>query len=167
MVKLIVATAKNRVIGKDNDLIWHLPADMAFFSAMTKGSVVLMGRKNWESIPDKYRPLPNRKNIVVTRDVTFKAEGCEVYHEIENAIDINNSSKERDLYIIGGGQIYDYCIENDLVDEMYVTKIDENFEGDTFFPEINLNNWNEEKLFAHPINEKNKYAFTVYRYYKK
>jgi dihydrofolate reductase len=166
MVKLIVAIAENRVIGKDNDLIWHLPADMKFFSTMTKGSTVLMGRKNWDSIPEKYRPLPDRKNLVVTRDITFQAEGCEVYNQIENAID-NNISDKKDLFIIGGGQIYNYCIDNDLIDEMYITQIAETFDGDTFFPEVNLDNWHKEKLFYHQADEKNKHPFTVYRYYKK
>ena len=167
MVKLIVAISQNRVIGKDNDLIWHLPADMGFFSAMTKGNSVLMGRKNWDSIPEKYRPLPKRTNIVVTRDTAFNHEGCLVYHDIKNAIDEHSNQTNKDLYVIGGGQIYNFCLENDLVDEMYITQIDETFDGDTFFPEIDLNNWHKEKLFHHPVNEKNKHAFTVYRYYKK
>ncbi|OIQ37675.1 MAG: hypothetical protein BM555_00345 [Crocinitomix sp. MedPE-SWsnd] len=167
MVKLIVAIAENRVIGKDNDLIWHLPADMAFFSAMTKGSTVLMGRKNWESIPAKYRPLPKRKNIVVSRDTSFKDEGCVVYQDINTAIDDNSNDNSKDLYVIGGGQVYKYCIDNDLVDEMFVTQIDASFEGDAFFPEINLDNWNKEKLFHHAQDEKNPHPFTVYRYYKK
>jgi len=167
MVKLIVAIAQNRAIGKDNDLIWHLPADMGFFSAMTKGSTVLMGRKNWESIPSKYRPLPKRKNIVVSRDTSFNDEGCEVFHDIKTAIDSNTNDSSKDLYIIGGGQIYKYCIENDLVDEMFISQIEETFEGDAFFPEINLDNWHKEKLFHHAKDEKNEYPFTVYRYYKK
>lgn len=166
MVKLIVAIAANRVIGKDNDLIWHLPADMKFFSSMTKGNVVMMGRKNWESIPAKYRPLPDRINVVLSRDNSFKDEGCVVFSDISNAID-NYQSDEKDIYIIGGGQIYGLALELDLIDEMYITEIDQSFEGDTFFPEIDLSIWSKERLFTHPIDTKNPHKFSVFRYYKK
>ena len=165
MVKLIVAISENRVIGKDNDLIWHLPADMKFFSDQTKGNIVLMGRRNWHSIPDKYRPLPNRLNIVVTRDTCFDEVGCEVYHSIEQGIEAHKED-ERDLYVIGGGQIYRYCLENDLVDELYITHINESFDGDTFFPEIDESKWKKHLLFSHQADEKNPHSFDVYQYIK-
>lgn len=163
MVKLIVAIAKNGVIGKDNDLIWHLPADMRFFTATTKGHIVLMGRRNWDSIPLKFRPLKERLNIVVTRDTSFSDHGCEVFHTIEEAIATYKNDK-RDFYVIGGGQIYDYCLNNKLIDEMYITHIDYVFEGDTFFPEIKDETWSKELILEHEIDEKNKYPFSIIKY---
>lgn len=169
-VKLIVAKAKNEVIGKDNDLIWHLPADMRFFTQSTKGHVVIMGRRNWDSIPLKYRPLSDRINVVITRSETFSHPDCVVFNSVEAAIDHYKNhpatAENQDLFIIGGGQIYAYCMENDLLDEMYVTYIDESFEGDTYFPEINSDKWNKECIMKHEIDEKNKYAFEVYKFTK-
>jgi dihydrofolate reductase len=166
MVKLIVAIASNNVIGKNNDLIWNLPADMRFFTQATKNHIVVMGRKNWRSIPSKYRPLSDRLNIVVSRDTTFSDTGCTVFHSIEGALDSYKNDK-RDIFIIGGGQIYRYCLENNLVDEMLVTKIEKAFEGDTFFPEIRVSLWNTSLIMSHDIDEKNAYAFNVWRYIKK
>ena len=165
MIKLIVAISKNRAIGKDNDLIWHLPADMRFFSDTTKGTIVLMGRKNWESIPEKYRPLPNRLNIVVTRDTSFSDEGCEIFNSIEEAL-IAYSTDERDLYIIGGGQIYKYCLDQNLVDEMLITQIDETFEADTFFPDISDSEWKIETIKEFKKDDKNPHDFIIKRYSK-
>lgn len=169
-VKLIVAKGKNDVIGKDNDLIWHLPADMRFFTQTTKGHIVLMGRKNWDSIPLKYRPLSERINVVITRNKYFTNPDCVVFNSVETAINHYKNhaptADSRDLFIIGGGQIYQYCMDNDLLDEMYVTFIDETFEGDTFFPEINEEKWDKKCIMHHPIDEKNKYVFDVYHYTK-
>lgn len=166
MVKLIVAIGSNRVIGKDNDLIWHLPADMKFFSDTTKGHVVIMGRRNWHSIPDKYRPLPNRENVVVSRDPNFTDQGCTTFTSVEAAIEAYKAD-ERDTYIIGGGQIYWYALDNDLVDEMLITHIEQSFEGDTFFPEVDMNNWTRQIYMTHEIDEKNPYAFKVWEYKKR
>ena len=165
MTKLIVAISSNRAIGKDNDLIWNLPADMRFFSETTKDSIVLMGRKNWDSIPAKYRPLPNRLNLVVTRDKSFLEEGCEIYHSIEEAINLYKND-ERDLYIIGGGQIYQYCLKEGLIDEMLVTHIDASFDADTFFPEISQEQWAIEVIQEYNKDDKNPYNFTIKRYTK-
>lgn len=169
-IKLIVAKAKNNVIGKDNDLIWHLPADMRFFTQSTKGHIVLMGRRNWDSIPLKYRPLSDRINVVITRNTEFSHPDCVVFNTVESAIEHYTShtptSDEKDLYIIGGGQIYKYCMENDLLDEMLITYIDHSFEGDTYFPEFDASKWNKERIMHHDIDEKNKYVFDVYRFTK-
>ena len=169
-VKLIVAKAKNDVIGKDNDLIWHLPADMRFFTQSTKGHIVIMGRRNWDSIPLKYRPLSNRINVVITRSKTFSHPDCVVFNSVEAALvhykNHADTANERDLFIIGGGQIYAYCMENDLLDEMYVTYIDKSFEGDTYFPAIDETKWNKECIIENPIDEKNSYAFKVYKFTK-
>ncbi|MGB1102929.1 MAG: dihydrofolate reductase [Crocinitomicaceae bacterium] len=166
-VKLIVAKGKNNVIGKDNDLIWHLPADMRFFTQSTKGHIVVMGRKNWDSIPLKYRPLSDRINAVVTRNKDFNHEDCIVFHSIEEAIEFyrkDASSSKKDLFIIGGGQIYDYSIKNNLIDEMLITYIDAAFEGDTFFPDFDESLWRREEIMDHPVDEKNEYPFKVYRF---
>ena len=166
MVKLIVAIASNRVIGKDNDLIWHLPTDMHFFTTTTIGHIVIMGRRNWNSIPDKYRPLKERLNVVVSRDPSFKDEGCVAFNSIEEAINAYRDDP-RDSYIIGGGQIYKYCLENDLVDEMYITRIKQAFDGDTYFPEFNENNWDKSMIMHHHVDDRNAYEFEVWKYTKK
>lgn len=163
MVKLIAAIAQNNVIGKDNDLAWNLPADMRFFSETTKGHIVLMGRKNWQSIPHAYCPLPDRLNLVVTRDPHFRAEGAEVFHTVEDAL-AAYAADERDFFIIGGGQLYAYALAHDLVREMFLTHIDQAFEGDTFFPEIDRSKWQKHLLFAHPKDEKHRCSFSVYHY---
>jgi len=167
-IKLIVAKAKNNVIGKDNDLIWHLPADMRFFTESTKGHVVIMGRRNWDSIPLKYRPLSNRENVVITRSKTFSHPDCLVFNSIEEALEHykNKATKNenRDLFIIGGGQIYAHSLAHNLCDELYVTFIDQAFEGDTYFPEIDENTWKKELILHHPTDEKNHYLFNVYKY---
>lgn len=165
MVKLIVAIAANRAIGKNNDLIWHLPADMRFFTQTTLNHIVVMGRKNWNSIPDKYRPLKDRLNVVVSRDTSFEDDGCVVYHSIEDAIEAYRHD-ERDTYIIGGGQIYKYVLEHDLVDQMLITKIDQSFDADTFFPEFDESLWQKECIMEHPVDEKNAYSFNVWKYEK-
>ena len=166
MVKLIVAIAANNVIGKNNDLIWHLPDEMKFFTTTTKGNIVIMGRRNWDSIPVKYRPLPGRKNIVLSRDESFSEEGCEVFSSVESAIDAYNND-ERDTFIIGGGQIYKHTIDNDLADELYITKIDHTFDGDAHFPIINESNWNTELILSHEIDDRNPYPFKIWKYTKK
>jgi dihydrofolate reductase len=166
MIKLIVAKGSNDVIGKDNDLIWHLPADMRFFTQSTKGNIVIMGRRNWDSIPLKYRPLSDRINVVITRDESFKHHDCEVFNTIEDALFHYKRISEKDVYIIGGGQIYDYAVKHDLVDEMLITFIDEAFEGDTWFPKIDESKWTKECILVHKKDEKNAYDFKVWKYSK-
>ncbi len=169
-VKLIVAKGKNDVIGKDNDLAWHLPADMRFFMQTTKGHIVLMGRKNWDSIPEKYRPLSNRINVVVTRNKSFSHPDCVVFHGIEDAIahykKQAEEGEEKHLFIIGGGQIYKYCLDNNLLDELFITFIDESFDGDTYFPDFDESAWHKTQIMHHDTDEKNKYPFDVYHYTK-
>ena len=105
-ISLIVAISENQVIGKNNKLAWNLPDDMNYFSSITSGHSVIMGRKNWESIPDKYRPLPNRRNIVVTRNKNYKAKKAEIVGSIEKAIKISRNNSDEEIFIIGGGEIY-------------------------------------------------------------
>ena len=136
-VSLIVAVSENGVIGKDNDLIWHLPKDMRFFKETTLNHHVIMGRKNFESIPHKYRPLPNRTNVIITRNSDYKAEGCLVVNSVEEALEVAKQNGDTHPFIIGGGQIYKLALENNLVDKIYLTKVHHSFDGDTFFPELN------------------------------
>lgn len=165
MVKLIVAKALNNVIGKDNDLVWRLPADMRFFTETTKGHIVIMGRKNWESIPEKYRPLQERVNIVITRNEDFDDPECVIFHSVEEAIEKHQHS-DKDIFIIGGAQIYKYTLDHDMVDEMLITVVEHEFDGDAFFPEFDESNWKKELILEHSKDEKNPYDFKVYRYYR-
>jgi len=141
-VSLIVAVSENGVIGKDNDLIWHLPKDIRFFKETTMGHHVIMGRKNFESIPHKYSPLPNRTNVVITRQTDYAAEGCVVVNSVEEALEVAKNNNDHEAFIIGGGQIYKLALEANLVDKIYLTKIHHTYEGDTFFPELG-NEWEE------------------------
>ena len=157
-VSLIVAVAENGVIGKDNDLIWHLPKDMQFFKETTTGHHVIMGRKNFESIPHKYRPLPNRTNIVITRQSDYTAEGCVVVNSVEEALKVAKSNGENEAFIIGGGQIYRIALEKNLIDKIYLTKVYHSFDGDTFFPGLN-NKWGEESKTINKTDDKHAYDF--------
>ena len=157
-VSLIVAVSENGVIGKDNDLIWHLPNDMKFFKETTMGHHVIMGRKNFESIPHKYRPLPDRTNIVITRQSEYKAEGCIVVDSVEAALEIAKNNGDIEPFIIGGGQIYRIALEENLVDKIYLTKVHHSFEGDTFFPELS-SDWKETNKTEIKADEKHKYNY--------
>lgn len=165
-VSLIVAKAENEAIGKDNDLIWHLRDDLRYFSEITKGHHVIMGRMNYDSIPDKYRPLPNRTNIVVTRNEDFHAENCLVVNSIEEGLLIAKNNKEEEAFIIGGGQIYKHSLELDLVDKLYITYVHHKFEADVFFPDYDKGKWKRTSEIFHPKDEKHKYSFSFITYSK-
>ena len=157
-VSLIVAVSENGVIGKDNDLIWHLPKDMQFFKEITIGHHVIMGRKNFESIPHKYRPLPNRTNIIITRQSEYKAGGCIVVNSVKTALEIAKNNGDIEPFIIGGGQIYRIALEENLVDKIYLTKIHHSFKGDTFFPELS-SDWKETNKTENKADDKHKYNY--------
>lgn len=159
MISIIVAVSKNNVIGKDNQLIWHLPADMKFFKEKTIGHIIITGRKNYESIPEKFRPLINRVNIVITRQKDYKAPGAIIVNSLEQAIQTAKEQTKDEIFIIGGAQIYVQSI--DLVDKMYLTKINQEFDGDTFFPEIDYSNWKIISETTHVADEKNRCDFTI------
>lgn len=154
MISIIVAVSENNVIGKDNDLIWHLPRDLKHFKETTTGHYVIQGRKTYESCG---RPLPNRTNVVITRDNNYKAEGCIVVHSLEDAI--KEAKDDSEAFIIGGGKIYEQAMS--LVDRIYITKVHHSFEGDIFFPEINMEEWIEIDRRDFESDEKNKYPFTI------
>ena len=164
-VSLIVAVSENGVIGKNNDLIWHLPKDIKFFKDTTLGHHVIMGRKNFESIPHKFRPLPNRTNIIVTRQANYKAEGCVTVNSVEDALEVANQNGEKEPFIIGGGQIYKIALEANLVNKIYLSKVHHSFEGDTFFPDLNTD-WKEVKRIDYKADEKHDYAYSFLTFEK-
>lgn len=165
-LSLIVAMDQNRGIGKDNDLMWHLPAEMRFFTETTKGHIVVMGRKNYDSIPLKYRPLPNRENVILSRNTNFDAGDCKVFSSIDACLYHFSNETERTVFIIGGGQIYNQAIIHPRLEEMYITEINHAFEPDTFFPVFDETKWKKESVLKHEVNEKNPQSFEVFRYSK-
>lgn len=166
IVKLIVAMDQERGIGKNNDLMWHLPADMKFFKETTSGQIVLMGRKNWDSIPERFRPLPGRENVVLTRNQEFSAEGATVFHSLESAL-VHYRNDDRIFFVVGGGEIYRMALALNCIDEMYITHVNAAYGADTFFPEFDENEWAITELFHHEKDEKNEASFTVKQYRKK
>lgn len=161
MIHLVVAKSDNNVIGQDNQLIWHLPNDWKHFKEITTGHPIIMGRKTFESIG---RALPNRTNIIITRNKNYSIENTKVAHSLNEAIEIAKKIDE-DIFIIGGGKIYEQAL--DLVDILEVTEVHENFEGDTYFPEIDLNVWKEISRIKHHKDEKNKFDYSFVRYERK
>lgn len=162
-VNLVVAVAQNGVIGKNNQLIWQLRDDMKFFKELTWGHIVLTGRKNFESIPEKFRPLPNRLNCIMTRNKDYSVDDCIIFSEIEGWIEAFQND-ERDLFIIGGGEIYLQAIERKLVDVMYVTHVHANVDGDTFFPKIDPSLWQATQIGSGLKNDKNDFDFDIVKY---
>lgn len=166
-VALIVAMGENREIGKDNDLLWHIPRDMRFFKETTQGHIVVMGRKNWDSIPLKYRPLSDRRNIVLTRNANFSAEGAEVFYQLDDVFSKLSQEENTPIcFIIGGAQVYDIALQSGKVEEMYISHVQASFDADTFFPDVDLTEWNQEVVLEQEKDEKNPFAFVVKRYWR-
>jgi len=157
-ISMIVAVAENDVIGKDNDLVWHLPADMKYFKEKTTGHCIITGRKNYESIPEKFRPLSNRTNIIITRQKDYSAPGAIVVGSIEAALEKARELESTEIFIIGGADIFKQTMA--LTDKIYLTRIHHSFEGDTFFPKLNPASWKEIGRVDHQADEKNKYDFS-------
>jgi dihydrofolate reductase len=164
-IAMIAALGKDRVIGKDNDLAWHLPDDMAYFMRTTTGHHVIMGRKNFESIPEKYRPLPKRINIIITRQKDYKADGAHVVHSLEDALEIARGNGENEAFIIGGGEIYALGLPK--ADILYLTEIRETFNGDAYFPEVDFSNWDEISRVHHPADARHAHSFDFVIYHRK
>ena len=156
MIKIIVAISKNRVIGDSNKLIWNLPSDLKRFKEITTGHPIVMGRKTFESIG---RPLPNRRNIIITRDEEYEIEGCEVVNSIEEALLLTGN----DCFIIGGGEIYKQTLH--IAEQIYMTIVDEEFLGDTQFPEL-TNSWYVSKKEDFLSDDKNPYNYSFILYEK-
>jgi dihydrofolate reductase len=158
IVSLIVAASENNVIGKNGQLPWHLPNDMKYFRDTTMGHCVIMGRKNFDSIPDKFRPLQGRTNIIVTHQKDFSAPGCIVVHSIEQALDEAKKQNETEAFIIGGGEIFKQSME--IADKIYLTRIHATIDGDVFFPPINMKIWKEDLVMHFKADEKNKFDYS-------
>ena len=165
--KIIVAIGENNEIGDGNDLLWHLPADMKFFKENTQGADVIMGRKTYDSIPKKFRPLPNRTNIVITRNKEYIAEdGVYVCNSIKDAFEIAENCITTEKFIIGGGSIYNSTIQ--FVNKLFVTKVHASFsKANTFFPEIDINIWEEYWREDHKKDDKNPFNFSFIKYRRK
>ena len=141
MVTIIAAIANNNALGKNNDLIWHLPADLKRFKNVTSGHHILMGRNTFESIG---KPLPNRTTVIITRNKEYKVEGCFVVDSIEKAIEI--AKADTHIFIIGGAQIYKQTIAANLVDQLDITQVHHSFDADVYFPEIDMKIWKETAI---------------------
>ena len=152
-ISIVVAMAANRVIGRDNQLPWHLPADLKHFKQTTMGKPILMGRKTWESIG---RPLPGRTNIVITRDENYDAPGCVVVHSIEAALQATEQHAE--VMIIGGADFYRQVLPR--TDRIYLTRINEDFEGDTLFPELISSEWQQVEQIDCDADDNNPHSYS-------
>ncbi|HMG09003.1 MAG TPA: dihydrofolate reductase [Mucilaginibacter sp.] len=151
-VSIIVAIAKNNAIGKDNKLLWYLPNDLKHFKDVTTGHTVIMGRKTYDSVG---KPLPKRRNIIITRQA-ISIEGCEVVNSLEAALAL--CKNEDEVFIVGGAEIYQQAIP--LTDRIYLTVIDQEFDGDSFFPELDPAEWEEKEREDFEPDEKNKLRYS-------
>ena len=154
MVTIIAAIAENNVLGKDNHLVWYLPADLKRFKKLTLNHVVIMGRKTFESLG---KPLPNRTNIIITRNKNYKAEGCVVVNSLSEALKVA-TKEDKNPFILGGAEIYKQAMS--FTDKLDVTFVHHKFEADVFFPEIDRTIWKETSREDIKANEKNKYDYS-------
>lgn len=161
-ISLIAAVAQNRVIGKKNDLPWHLPDDFAFFKRKTSHHPIIMGRKSLESLG---KPLPNRTNIVVTRNADFQAAGVTITHTLDAAIDSAKSINQEEIFVIGGAEIY--AIALPIATTLYLTEIHKAYDGDAYFPEFIRTEWDEISRVPHPADERHEIGFDFVEYERK
>ena len=152
IVTIVVAIAENYAIGKNNQLLWHMPADLKHFKNITTGHTVIMGRKTYDSVG---KPLPNRRNIIVTRQ-DIKIEGCQVVNSIADALAL--CANEHEVFIVGGAEIYKLAMSK--TDRIYLTIIHHSFDADTLFPEIDYTDWKETARQDHQPDEKNKFPYS-------
>ena len=160
MIILIAATSENNALGKNNELVWHLPDDFKRFKELTSGHHIIMGRKTFESFP---KPLPNRTHVVISRQENYHPEGCIVVKSMQEALEI--CPKNEDAFIIGGGEIYTLGLG--FSDKIELTLVHETFEADAFFPEINSQEWQLITTEFHPKDEKHLFDFTYQTYLRK
>tara|TARA_R110002033_G_scaffold128341_1_gene169504 strand:- start:22 stop:519 length:498 start_codon:yes stop_codon:yes gene_type:complete len=161
IITIIAAIAKNNALGKNNDLIWHLPADLKRFKKITTGHYIIMGRNTFESIG---KPLPNRTTIIITRNKNYFKDGCLIAHSLEQALEI--AKDEEQVFVIGGAQIYNYAMEHDLVDALDITLVHHEFEADVYFPKIDSDIWEQVEIESFTADEKNKLDYSFVRYKK-
>jgi len=160
-ISAIVAISKNRVIGHENDIPWYLPADLKYFKRTTLNHPIIMGRNTFTSIG---KPLPKRTNIVLTRNPFYIASGCLIAHSLKQALELAFDQEEEEVFIIGGGQIYEQALP--YLDKIYLTEVDLEDPGEVVFPILPVNEWIETAAEAHPADEKNEYAYTFKIYTK-
>lgn len=160
MIILIAAVAENNALGKNNQLLWHLPDDFKRFKNITTNHHIIMGRKTFESFP---KALPNRTHVIITRQKNYAVENCVVVDSLSKAIAV--CPKEEAIFIIGGGQIYKQSLE--VADKLDITKVQYSFEADTFFPDIDLNKWQLTSEEFHPKDERHQFDFTFETYLRK
>ena len=162
IISTIVAVAKNGVIGANNEIPWYLPADLAFFKRTTLNHHILMGRNCYESIG---KPLPKRTNMILTRDPFFRVSGCVVVHSVEEAIELAETNGEEELFIIGGGVVYEQTLS--LCNRLYYTEVDITPQGDVFFPAVDWEQWKQVSFSEHEADEKNKFPYSFCLNYRK
>ena len=160
MIVMIAAASENNVLGKDNQLVWHLPDDFKRFKQLTTGHYIIMGRKTFESFP---KPLPNRTHVIISRQENYRPEGCIVVNSIQKAI--ASVPENEDAFIIGGGEIYKQSIA--LADKIELTRVHTTLEGDAFFPEIDQTIWQLEASESHPKDDKHLFDFTYETFVRK
>jgi dihydrofolate reductase len=153
LISLIAAVANNGVIGVDNSLPWRLPADLQHFKSITMGKPIIMGRHTWESLPGL---LPGRRHIVITHNRDYRADGCELVHSVDEALEIAGDVPE--VMIVGGGGLYQQTLPR--ADRLYLTRVDADLKGDTYFPEIDRNEWQEVSRDSRPADERNQFAYS-------
>ena len=158
-ITMIAAVAEDNGLGLDNKLVWHIPRDLKHFKDLTNGHCIIMGRKTFESLP---KALPNRTNVIITRNKNYTADNAIVVQSLEDALKI--SKKDSQPFIIGGGEIYKMAMS--IADRIELTRVHSIFEGDTFFPEIELSEWKEVKIDKRKKDENHNYDFTFIRYDK-
>ena len=159
MITIIAAAGENNSLGKDNDLVWHLPDDFKRFKELTSGNHILMGRKTFETFP---KPLPNRTHLIITRQNDYSVpEKCFTFDSIQSALDEVLEHSDNNIWIIGGGEIYKQSME--IADRIELTRVHSEFDADTFFPEIG-NEWELVSEEYHPADERHKYDFTYLTY---
>ena len=159
IVTFIVAMDRNRVIGKENDIPWRIPRDWEYVKETTKGYPLIIGRRNFESIG---RVLPERRNIILTRDPDFFFKGCEVTHSIQEVFELCKDEKE--IFIFGGEEVYKSFLP--YAEKMHITKIHHEFQGDTYFPEVDFSEWVEVSVEEGIQDEKNPYSYSFHVYVK-
>ena len=161
-ISLIVAAAENNAIGKNNQLLWHLPNDLKFFKNTTWGMPVIMGRKTFEAVN---KPLPGRFNIVITRQPDWKAEGTIAATDLQDALQKAKATNCNEIFVIGGGEIYEQSME--IADKLYITRVHATLDGDTFFPAIDETQWQQTYLQEFAADEKHAYAYSFQTWQRK
>ncbi len=160
-ISIIVAAAANQAIGKDNQLLWHLPNDLRFFKKTTSGHPIIMGRKTYESVG---KPLPNRRNIIISRQPEYNATGVETVHSLDEAITLAGQTPEEltDIFIVGGAEIYRAALP--ITDRIYLTRVHANLLADTYFPQFDSSEWKLISREDHPADEKHAYSYSFLVY---